>query len=73
MTNVIEASREADVLIFVVPHQFVPKICNDLKGNIKPGAIAISLIKVSLFCMKIYNKMFLGFGSKKRRRASFSF
>lgn len=45
ITNVVEASKEADVLIFVVPHQFVSKICNDLKGNIKPGVIAISLIK----------------------------
>jgi len=30
---------------FVIPHQFVTKSCNDIKGKIKSSAIGISLIK----------------------------
>ncbi|XP_053103365.1 glycerol-3-phosphate dehydrogenase 1-like protein isoform X2 [Hemicordylus capensis] len=40
-----ESAKEADLLIFVIPHQFVPKICEQLAGHIKPGAIGITLIK----------------------------
>uniref|UniRef100_J3S8S5 Glycerol-3-phosphate dehydrogenase [NAD(+)] n=1 Tax=Crotalus adamanteus TaxID=8729 RepID=J3S8S5_CROAD len=43
--EVVEAAEEADILIFVVPHQFIPKICEQLTGHIKAGAIGISLIK----------------------------
>ncbi|KAI0227012.1 Glycerol-3-phosphate dehydrogenase [NAD(+)], cytoplasmic [Lamellibrachia satsuma] len=43
--DVVEATTGADILIFVVPHQFVKSICKQLKGAIKPNAIAISLIK----------------------------
>ena len=46
MSDVAEAGRDADVLVFVVPHQFVKRICEQLKDTIKPTAIAISLIKV---------------------------
>uniref|UniRef100_A0AC35TM93 Glycerol-3-phosphate dehydrogenase [NAD(+)] n=1 Tax=Rhabditophanes sp. KR3021 TaxID=114890 RepID=A0AC35TM93_9BILA len=45
VTDVVETCRDADVLIFVVPHQFVARICNQLKGNIKPHAKGVSLIK----------------------------
>lgn len=45
VTDVVEATRDADVLIFVVPHQFVSRICQTLHGKVKPGASAISLIK----------------------------
>ncbi|XP_039270855.2 glycerol-3-phosphate dehydrogenase [NAD(+)], cytoplasmic-like [Styela clava] len=40
-----EASREADMFIFVVPHQFIGGLCNGIKDCIKPDAIGISLIK----------------------------
>ncbi|XP_013413080.1 glycerol-3-phosphate dehydrogenase [NAD(+)], cytoplasmic isoform X2 [Lingula anatina] len=40
-----DACREADILIFVLPHQFVRRICSNLQGHIKPTAVAISLIK----------------------------
>ncbi|ETE73780.1 Glycerol-3-phosphate dehydrogenase 1-like protein, partial [Ophiophagus hannah] len=43
--EVVEAAEEADILIFVVPHQFIPKICEQLTGHVKAGAIGISLIK----------------------------
>ncbi|XP_077997070.1 glycerol-3-phosphate dehydrogenase [NAD(+)], cytoplasmic-like isoform X3 [Glandiceps talaboti] len=35
----------ADILVFVVPHQFVPGLCEQLKGVVKPSTIAVSLIK----------------------------
>ncbi|XP_041971332.1 glycerol-3-phosphate dehydrogenase [NAD(+)], cytoplasmic isoform X1 [Aricia agestis] len=43
--DLVEAAKDADVLIFVVPHQFVRKICSTLLGQIKPTASALSLIK----------------------------
>ncbi|KAK9737364.1 NAD-dependent glycerol-3-phosphate dehydrogenase N-terminus [Popillia japonica] len=43
--DVIEAAREADILIFVIPHQFIRTICSTLLGKIKPTAIGLSLIK----------------------------
>lgn len=43
--DVVEAAKEADILIFVVPHQFIRTLCSTLLGQIKPTAIALSLIK----------------------------
>lgn len=37
----------ADVLIFVLPHQFLKKTCQTLKPHLKPGCYGCSLIKVS--------------------------
>ena len=51
----VEATRDADVLIFVVPHQFVSRICQTLHGKVKPGASAISLIKVTEHTVLSYN------------------
>lgn len=45
VSDLVEAAKDADILIFVVPHQFVPNQCKTLLGKIKPNAIAISLIK----------------------------
>ena len=42
----LEATKGADILVFVLPHQFVNKICDTLKNNIKKSAIGVSLIKV---------------------------
>lgn len=44
--DVVDAAKDADILIFVVPHQFVRTICSTLLGKIKPTAAALSLIKV---------------------------
>mmetsp|Transcript_4275 Transcript_4275/g.8223 ORF Transcript_4275/g.8223 Transcript_4275/m.8223 type:complete len:512 (-) Transcript_4275:46-1581(-) len=44
-SSLIEAARDADILVFVTPHQFVRSICERLKGIIKPDAVAVSLIK----------------------------
>ncbi|XP_047642542.1 glycerol-3-phosphate dehydrogenase [NAD(+)], cytoplasmic isoform X1 [Phacochoerus africanus] len=43
--DVVQASADADILIFVVPHQFIGKICDQLKGHLKADAIGLSLIK----------------------------
>ncbi|XP_033733016.1 glycerol-3-phosphate dehydrogenase [NAD(+)], cytoplasmic-like [Pecten maximus] len=43
--NLLEASKDGDIFIFVLPHQFVMNICTTMKGNIKKDSIAVSLIK----------------------------
>jgi glycerol-3-phosphate dehydrogenase (NAD+) len=43
--DVVEAAKDADILIFVVPHAFVPRLCEQLKGKVKPSAIGLSLCK----------------------------
>jgi glycerol-3-phosphate dehydrogenase (NAD+) len=45
-TDLVKACTDADVLVFVVPHQHVARICGQIKGKVKPTAVAISLIKV---------------------------
>lgn len=45
VTDVVEAAKDADILVFVLPHQFVGGICQKLKDHVKEGAFAISLIK----------------------------
>jgi len=43
--DLVEAARDADLLVFVIPHQFIARTVKTLAGNIKPNAAAISLIK----------------------------
>lgn len=43
--DVVEAAANADILVFVVPHQFIRRICSTLLGKIKPTAVGLSLIK----------------------------
>ncbi|XP_067012111.2 glycerol-3-phosphate dehydrogenase [NAD(+)], cytoplasmic isoform X2 [Anabrus simplex] len=43
--DLVDAAKDADILIFVVPHQFIRKICATLLGKIKPTAVGLSLIK----------------------------
>lgn len=45
--DVAEAANGADILVFVLPHQFIGRICEQIAGQIKPGTFGISLIKVS--------------------------
>ena len=42
----IEAVRDATLLVFVLPHQFVRNLCKQIAGHISPRARGISLIKV---------------------------
>ncbi|KAJ3277013.1 Glycerol-3-phosphate dehydrogenase [Terramyces sp. JEL0728] len=43
--ELLKACEGATMLIFVVPHQFVKGVCEQLFGRLEPGAKAISLIK----------------------------
>ncbi len=45
VTDVVEAASGADILVFVIPHQFVVRALTPLKGKLKADAIGISLIK----------------------------
>lgn len=43
--DVVEAAKNADILIFVIPHQFIKGLGAQMVGKIKPSAIGLSLIK----------------------------
>ncbi|XP_065074485.1 glycerol-3-phosphate dehydrogenase [NAD(+)], cytoplasmic-like [Ochlerotatus camptorhynchus] len=43
----VEAAKDADILIFVVPHQFIQGLGTQLLGKIKPTAVGLSWIKGS--------------------------
>jgi glycerol-3-phosphate dehydrogenase (NAD+) len=43
--DLLDAARDADLLVFVIPHQFIARLVGQMKGNIKADAAAISLIK----------------------------
>uniref|UniRef100_A0A915BJC6 Glycerol-3-phosphate dehydrogenase [NAD(+)] n=1 Tax=Parascaris univalens TaxID=6257 RepID=A0A915BJC6_PARUN len=45
VTDLIEACKDSDLLVFVVPHQFVSGVCEQLQGHLKDGVLAVSLIK----------------------------
>jgi glycerol-3-phosphate dehydrogenase len=44
--DLIKSVQNADILIFVLPHQFVKQTCEELKTHIKSNAFALTLIKV---------------------------
>ncbi|XP_055679065.1 glycerol-3-phosphate dehydrogenase [NAD(+)], cytoplasmic isoform X1 [Lutzomyia longipalpis] len=43
--DVVEASKDADILIFVIPHQFIRGLAAQMLGKIKTTAVGLSLIK----------------------------
>ncbi|KFV71209.1 Glycerol-3-phosphate dehydrogenase [NAD(+)], cytoplasmic, partial [Dryobates pubescens] len=43
--DLLKACAGADILLFVVPHQFIAKVCDQLKGHVKKEAVGMSLIK----------------------------
>ncbi|PWN24592.1 NAD-dependent glycerol-3-phosphate dehydrogenase [Jaminaea rosea] len=43
--SAVEAAEGADLLIFVLPHQFIEATCKELRGHIAKDARAISMIK----------------------------
>ncbi|RXM95881.1 Glycerol-3-phosphate dehydrogenase [NAD(+)], cytoplasmic [Acipenser ruthenus] len=43
--DVVDAAKDADILVFVIPHQFIGRLCDTLKDSVKKDAIGISLIK----------------------------
>lgn len=43
--DIVKTVKGADLLVFNLPHQFLPKICKQLKGHLKPTTRAISCLK----------------------------
>lgn len=43
--DLVDTVKGATILIFVLPHQFLPRLLPQIKGKLAPGAKAISLIK----------------------------
>ncbi|NIG58789.1 glycerol-3-phosphate dehydrogenase protein-like isoform 2 [Pontoporia blainvillei] len=43
--NLSETVWDADLLVFVIPHQFIHGICDEISGKVPKGALGISLIK----------------------------
>ncbi|NXG26323.1 GPD1L protein, partial [Grallaria varia] len=43
--NLSEAVEDADLLVFVIPHQFIHKVCDEITGRVPKKALGISLIK----------------------------
>ncbi|KAI5956899.1 hypothetical protein KGF54_000517 [Candida jiufengensis] len=43
--DIVDTVKDADLLVFNIPHQFLPRINKQLKGNVKPTARAISCLK----------------------------
>ncbi|MCI4380558.1 hypothetical protein PGIGA_G00241320 [Pangasianodon gigas] len=45
VADLIEAVSGADILLFVIPHQFISRVCDTMRGKIKQDALGMSLIK----------------------------
>ncbi|XP_053359425.1 glycerol-3-phosphate dehydrogenase 1a [Clarias gariepinus] len=45
VADLVEAVSGADILLFVIPHQFIRRVCDTIRGKIKQGALGMSLIK----------------------------
>ena len=54
--DVVEAAHDADVIVFVLPHQFMTGTCKPLIGKIKPDSFGVSLCKVIFFNLKLNSK-----------------
>jgi glycerol-3-phosphate dehydrogenase (NAD+) len=44
-SDVVEAGEDADILVLVLPHQFIVNTCKPLIGKLKEGAFGVSLCK----------------------------
>lgn len=47
VANLSEAVQDADLLVFVIPHQFIHRICDEITGRVPKEALGITLIKVT--------------------------
>jgi glycerol-3-phosphate dehydrogenase (NAD+) len=45
LADVRETVKDAHLLVFVMPHQFVKSLCRQMQGHLRQGAKAISLVK----------------------------
>lgn len=52
--DLAESVKGADILIFVVPHQFILRVCDTIKDHIKKDAVGMSLIKVTLIFLSTF-------------------
>jgi glycerol-3-phosphate dehydrogenase (NAD+) len=43
--DLLQAAKDADILVFVLPHQFLPRVLSQLKGHVKSTALGVTLIK----------------------------
>ena len=43
--DILEAAKDADILIVVIPHQFIGRSLKPLNGKLKENVIGISLVK----------------------------
>lgn len=41
---------DADILVFVVPYQYIHDVCDKLRGKVKSTALGVSCVKVRLQC-----------------------
>jgi len=55
--DLVKACNDCDILVFVLPHQFLGATCQQMVGNIKPHAVGVSLIKV--FCLLVFELIML--------------
>jgi glycerol-3-phosphate dehydrogenase len=44
--SLVQTVKDATLLVFVFPHQYVTSVCEQIKSELHPKARAISLIKV---------------------------
>lgn len=54
MPDLTAACKGADILIFVMPHQFVRQTCKTMQEHIKDSALAVSLIKVNCIMLMYF-------------------
>ena len=43
--DVVDTVKDADLLVFNIPHQFLPRVCKQLVGHVKPSVRALSCLK----------------------------
>ena len=43
--DLVDAVKDADILVFNIPHQFLPRIVSQMQGHVKKDARAISCLK----------------------------
>lgn len=43
--DIVDTVKDADLLVFNIPHQFLPRVCKQLVGKVSPNARAISCLK----------------------------
>lgn len=59
--DLVKSVEGVDILIFVIPHQFILRVCDTIKDHIKKDAIGMSLIKVPLSFLSTFRLFFYTF------------